>query len=347
MSSHSTQTTDSNQHQTTDMTRTPTNPAFVNSTLQDLTGGLDNLANTDPHSFVAGPDALQTQAGAGAAGLTGTPGTYAGANDLSTSIGQMNAPDIASLMNPFKGVYDNRVINPVLAAFDQNSALQNAQNKLGLANDVTFGGSGGAITDALTRGQQALARGQVQGGLLSDMYKTALQGATSQAGVNQNQQQLRLAAANNLVNSANSEGSNDRANVATQGSIGSILQGLAQAQAGAPLTVGSTLAGIAGALPLGLLHGENDNGVSDTTGHSTTDTTQSNPLGTIGSLAMLAAAPFTGGASLMGGLGGLGAVAGGLGSLGGLANGMSGLTGLTNIAGNLANNDPTGMWRFG
>src|SRR4051812_8687253 len=100
-------TQDQTQHQTTNTTITPTNPGYVDNALSGLTGKVTDLANSDPYSFIAGPDALQTQAGAGAAGLTGTPGLYAGSSDLATSIGQMNSPDIASLMNPFKGAFDN------------------------------------------------------------------------------------------------------------------------------------------------------------------------------------------------------------------------------------------------
>lgn len=309
--------TNQTQDQTTHQVVTPTNPQFTTDALSNVTGLVNGLAGADPQSLIAGPDALQTQAGAGAAGLTGTPGTYAGANDLATSIGQMSAPDIASLMAPFKGAFDNRVINPTLAAFDQNSTLTNAQNDLNRGQDVTFGGSGASITDALTRGQQALARGQVQGGLLSDQFKTALGGATSQAGVNQTQQGLRLNAADQLVNSANDEGATNRADIATQGGIGSILQGLTQAKTGAPVSLASSLASILGAEPLGLLRGQNEDGAS----HGTTDstTTSSDPLKTLGSLAMLAAAPFTGGASLAGGLGRLfgGAGAAGAAGLGG------------------------------
>ncbi len=343
----SSKTSDSTQHQTQNVVQTPTNPAWVDSTLQGLTGNLANLSAADPHSFIAGPDALETQAGAGAAGLSGTPWLYDGAADVTRGIANANAPDIASLMGAFKGAFDNRVINPALAAFDQNSALTNAQNKLGLANDVTFGGSGGAITDALTRGQQALARGQLQGGLLSDQYKTALGGAQSQASTDLQSQAQRLAAAGQLADIGSAYGANQRANIGAQGTIGSIMQGLTQAQTGAPLSVAQTLAGISGTLPLGLEHGTNSNSVTDGTSHTTE--TESDPMKTIGSLAMLAAAPFTGGASLAGGLGALGGLAGGasaLGSLGGLAGGMSGLAGISNIFGNLANNDPTGMWRF-
>jgi hypothetical protein len=292
---------------TSNLVQTPTNPGYVDSALSGLTGNINNLSAADPHSFVAGADPLQTQAGAGAAGLTGTPGLYAGSTDLATSIGQMSAPDIASLMAPFRGAFDNRVINPVLAASDQHDAQVNAQNLLNRGQDTTFGGSGGAITEALTHGQQALARGQLQGGLLSDQFKTALGGATSQAGVNQAQQGLRLNAAGQITNNANDIGATDRANVVTQGGIGGVLQALTQTQTGAPLTTNAALSGILGSLPLGLVHGGTTagttSGTTSGTGTSNTNTRENDPLGQLSKL--LAAIGSLGG----GGGGGSGAAA--------------------------------------
>jgi hypothetical protein len=270
MGKSSDQHTESTQNQNTTMT--PTNPGFVTEGLGNLGGTLDRLNGSDPYSFIAPTNPLQEQAGQGAAGLTGTPGTYAGANDLATSVGQMDSPDIASLMAHFKGAFDRRVINPALAGFDQNSNLVNAQNHLNLGRDTTFGGSGAAITDALTRGQQGLARGQLEGGLLSDQFKTALGGATSQAGVNQQQQQLRLNAAGQLVSSANDQGATSRANVTTQATIGDLLRQIQQQRTSAPLSVAGSLSQDYGALPLGLLHGVNTNGT--TVGNSSTHGTE-------------------------------------------------------------------------
>jgi hypothetical protein len=256
--------TSSQQSTNSSQTATPTNPTYVDQGLAGITGKINDLTNADPYSFVAGANPLQTQAGATAGALTGTPGLYAGSTDLATSIGQMDSPDIASLMNPFKGAFDNRVINPALQAFDQNSNLTNAQNRLNLGNDATFGGSGAAITDALTHGQQELARGQLQGGLLSDQFKTALQGATSQAGVNQTQQGLRLNAAGQLTTNANDINATGRDNATTMSSIGDLLRQIQQQQAAAPLTVAGSLAGDYSSLPLSLEHGMNTTGTGST-----------------------------------------------------------------------------------
>ena len=71
----------------------------------------------------------------------------------------------------------------------------------------------------------------------------------------------------------------------------------------APISLASVAAGLQGAMPYSLLHGQEQVGTSKST------TTQSDPMGALGSLAMLAAAPLTGGTSLLGmGMSGLGAL---------------------------------------
>jgi hypothetical protein len=141
-----------------------------------------------------------------------------------------------------------------------------------LGRDATFGGSGAAITDALTRGQQGLARGQLEGGLLSDQFKTALGGATSQAGTELATRQQRLGAAGQIAGIANDSGANSRANVTTQATIGDLLRQIQQQRTSAPLSVAGSLSQDYGALPLGLLHGVNTNGI--TVGNSSTHGTE-------------------------------------------------------------------------
>lgn len=249
---------------------TPTNPAWVDSGLADFGKSLGNLAGTDPRSFVAQANPLLGQAGTAAGDLSNTPWAYDGASDISRGIAQGATPDIASLMGAFKGAFDNRVINPALAGFDQQATLTNAQDHLNLGRDTTFGGSGAAITDALTRGQQGLARGQLQGGLLSDQFKTALSGAQSQAQTELAARQQRLGAAGQIANIADEYGGNSRSNATTQAGIGGQLQGIDQATSGAPLSTAALIASLWGGLPLGLTHGSNTTGTVNgtTTGSS-------------------------------------------------------------------------------
>jgi len=112
-----------------------------------------------------------------------------------------------------------------------------------------------------------------------------------------------------------------RKNLALLGNLGAAQRGVATDQAQAPLSVAQLIAQITGQLPLNLEHGQTTN--------ETSTKTSSNPLGSLGSLAMLAAAPFTGGLSLGGmALGGLSSIAPGL--AGAIGSGLAGIApGLT------------------
>lgn len=342
----SSKTTNSNQTQntsgTTSLIQTPTNPAYVDQGLANLTGQISNLSNVDPYSLIAGPSNLQNLAAANATNLSGTPWDYNAANDVATGVANQHGPSIAANISKFMDPYTNDVVNSSLAGFDQNAAQTKAQNLLNQAQDTTFGGSGASIQNALTNGQLALARGQLESGIRSQGFNTALQGATSQGQLDANTEAQRLAASQAITNNANSFNNAQNQTVGTQAGLGGVLQQLDQAKTGAPISLLGTQAGLFSGLPLGLEHGGASNGTTqgttNTTGSSTT--TSSDPLGTLGSLAMAGAsifgAPFTGGASLAG-LGGLASAFTGGGAAGGLSSGI----------GNLFNNDPTGMWRLG
>jgi len=296
--------TSTTQNTQTNLTQTPTNPAFVDQGLAGIGGKINDLTNADPYSFIAGPDPLQTQAGTAASGLTSPQGFNDAASALQAAT-QAGSPDISSMLSRFMNPYTDSVVNSSLAGFDQNSALTNAQNKLNLGNDTTFGGSGAAITDALTHGQQSLARGQLESGLRSQGFNTALQGATSQGQLDSTAQAQRIAAAQAASNNAAAQGNDARANVDTQGQIGQMLQQLAQQRAASPLSLLNFQTSQYGSLPLGLLHGQNTNGTENSQG--TSNTKVSDPLGSIGSLLMGAGALGASG-GLAGFLPGLGAV---------------------------------------
>lgn len=254
----SSKTTGTTQQNTT-MTTTPTNAPYVDSTLANITGKVNDLSNSDPYSLIAGPDALQTQAGTGAAGLTSPQGFADASSALKTSMGG-TAPSIAGHLAEFQDPYTDSVVKNSLAGFDQNSGLVNAQHRLDLGNDATFGGSGGSITDALTRGQQALSRGQLESGIRDEGFKTALTGATAQAGLDSGTLAQHIAAASAASGNATAQGADARGNIDTQGGIGAILQAISQAKAGAPLALTGATAGILGSLPLGLEHGSTSDG---------------------------------------------------------------------------------------
>ena len=272
MSAKHTDTSGTSNTQTTqNFTSTPTNPDWSTQGVQGLAGTVNNLNALDPYSFVAGPSALQTQAATTASNLTPNNGVYAGSNDLATSVGQSSAPDIASLMNSFKNPWQKQVVDSTLAGFDQNAGYSRAADTLARAGDSTFGGSGGAIQTALNEQNIAQQRAQLQSGLETQGFNTALQGATSQASDILSQLGLRLNAAGQLTSNANSQTAAANQDIGTQAGLGGTLQQINQAQAQAPVSAAGSLSSILGSLPLSLFQGQ----TGTTTGTSANKTTGS------------------------------------------------------------------------
>jgi len=292
------------QTQQTHTVSTPTNPAWVDSGLAGVGQKISDLGTLDPYSLIAGTNPLIDQAAQGASQL-GTSDNYGAATDLLTRLSQSSPASLLENLPAYMSPYTNDVVNTTLAGFDQNAGRTRAQQQLDLANDSTFGGSGGAILRSLTEGE--LSRGRAaQEAMLRDQAFTTGAGLSNLDAQRRQEaigQQAQIAQA--LASIGQAQSADARQNVSAQVSMGDVLRQIQQAQLGAPVSMAQTMAGLYGSLPLNLLHGETQDS------NSTTTSKTSDPLGTLGSLAMLAAAPFTGGASL-----GLGALGGGLGALG-------------------------------
>lgn len=282
--------------QQTSLTQTPTNPEWVTSGLEGVGTQIAGLGSADPYSFVAGPDALQTQAGKGASGLTTSP-NYGAATDMYTAAGNAPAADIASGLAAFQNPWKKDVLDTSLADYDFGAGQSRGQSMLDLANDTTFGGSGGSIYRSGLEGEILRGRGALSAGINSDGFKTALSGATAQAQLAEQARQRQLSAAGGLASVGQAQGADERANIGTQATLGDMLQQLAQRRATAPLSLLGTQASLLSGLPLGLLQGQTQNGTMNS--NSTSKTTVSDPMGSLGSL-------LAGAGSLAGGLGSLG-----------------------------------------
>lgn len=281
-------------------TKTPTNPAWSTAGVQGIANNLTNLGTYDPYSFVAGANPLQTTAAAGASALTpnnqaygSAEGLFQGLQDASTP--QVTAatgraasllPNISSYMSP----YVNNVVNSSLADYNFGAGQTQAGNKLALANDDTFGGSGGAIQTSMSNDAIDRGRASLVSGLLNTGYDTA--GTLSNEDADRKQQMSlanmtannqaqqfnagqvetalnrQLQAGNGMVNAANSQNTSAVNDLTTQSGIGQILQQIHQAQAGAPLSVAGSLAGDWSQLPLSLFTGQT--GTDKKSGNSTT-----------------------------------------------------------------------------
>ncbi len=324
MSKKTTQT----QTQQSHTVSTPTNPAWVESGLAGVGQKISDLGTLDPYSLIAGTNPLIDTAAQSASDLSTSP-NYGTATDILTGLANGSGVSAASLLDnlsAYMSPYTNDVVNTTLAGFDQNAGRTRAQQQLDLANDSTFGGSGGSILRSLTEGELARTRAAQEATLRDQAFTTGANlsnldaGRRQEASIFNQNQKAQIAQA--LASIGQAETSDQRQNIAAQVSMGDVLRQIEQAKLGAPVSMAQTMAGLYGSLPLQLLQGQ----VQDSNSTGTTTSKTSDPLGTIGSLAMLAAAPFTGGASL--GLGALG------GALTGGASLLSGLAGAGALAAN-------------
>jgi hypothetical protein len=309
MSKKSSTTTD----QTTHNVLTPTNPQWVTDPVQNLVGRISDLSSADPRSFVAGANPLQTQAAQGAGDLSGSWWNFDGAADAyrgainggantygaTTGAAASVLPNLQAYMSP----YTRNVVDSALADYDFGAGQTRAQNQLALANDATFGGSNGAIqtalsNDAITRGRGTLAaqlldQGYQAGAALANqdadraqqMSLANLQAANSAAQYNAQARdqalQRQMAAAQGLVDTSTALDETQRANIASQAQMGDALRQIDALGLTAPISLLQTQAGLLGGLPLSLFHGE----VNDGANHTTSTTTESDPIGQFATLA--------------------------------------------------------------
>jgi hypothetical protein len=318
----------STTNQTTHQTVTSTNPDWVTQPVHTLAGQIGNLSSLDPYSLVAGPNALQTQAAATLSNLSATNNpAYGSASGLFQGLMNTSTPQVspvsataatgtaASLLpnlQSYISPYLNNVVNSSLADYDFGAGQTRAQNQLALANDDTFGGSGGAIqtalsNDAITRGRATLASQLLNQGFdtganlanqdadrqqqmslanLTAQNQFALANAAAQnQGQQFNAQQVEAAlnrqrlAGEDLVNTANTQNQSALADAAAQAQLGEQLRQIQAAYNVAPISLLSSETGLLNSLPLSLFHGQTTDGVNNTT------TSSYNPIGAFASLA--------------------------------------------------------------
>jgi len=180
------------QNQTTHNVVTPTNPEWVTNGIEDIFGKIRDLSNLDPQSLVAGVNPLQTQAGVGAAGLTGSPWNfdaaadvtrgvtgrdYSDASNIMRGLGTASAPQVtvASLLQnlgAYMSPYTQQVVDTSLADFDADRGNTLGQQTLDMAGQGAFGGSGSALTRSMTVDKLARARASLDAGLRDQGFTT-------------------------------------------------------------------------------------------------------------------------------------------------------------------------------
>lgn len=290
------------QESSTKTVVTPTNPEYVTSSLQGTTGLIDKVNQLDPTSLVAPAHQLQQQAAAGASNLGGDRSWLDEILKAPNLQGRSLLTNLDDYMNPYR----QGVIDTSLADYDVGADRTRSQQALELAGGAggnAYNSSGSGLTRSLTEGELNRGRGSLAAGLRDQGFNTAAQLANQDA---QRFQQADLANLEAMFQRGNLEmgaEASDRANLGTMMDLGGVLRDIDAQTRNAPISLASVAAGLQGSMPYSLLHGQ------EQVGNSTTTSKSSDPMGALGSLAMLAAAPLTGGTSLLGmGMSGLGAL---------------------------------------
>lgn len=312
--SDKTQKSTQNTVQNSTATTTPNVPDWLLQPAQTAAGGLSKLLATDPTSFAPTESALQKQATTSAGNLSVSPLLGQAAtqvNAIAPVQGQSLLDGLDRYYTPFK----DQVLNPVLSDFDHQSGVVRAGQSAKEAATGSFRGSRSGIAQAATEGELARGRASTEGGLLSDMYgqATTLSGqdaARRQEAMTGNADRS-LSGAGLLANIGATEGSQALANEQAQANQGANQTTIDNAMHQAPITTQAQLEGLLSGLDPAMYSGStvNSNGTSNTTGKTVT----SDPMGGLGTAAMLAATLASGGAALPflsagGGAAGMGAI---------------------------------------
>lgn len=304
----------------TDSTTTPVIPSWIQDPIQGYTQDIANLGNTDPYSWVAPATDNQTKAWAGGSTLgDDSTGYYGQALQQLNGIANASAPiykaatydattgkasSLLDNLNGYMSPYQDSVVNPALAQWDKNAGATRAQDDLTLADSGAFGGSGAAITKAMTNDNLALGRQQTAGNLYDQMFNTGAGLSNEDAGRRQsmdvanmdalnqagqfdasaqnaarqfnaqswNQQLDRgLAAANDFANVTGAMDTNTRNNLTLQDQLGGDERAVNQDYISAPISLLGTQTSMTNGLPLNMFAGSHQVG----TGQSTTVSTPS------------------------------------------------------------------------
>jgi hypothetical protein len=200
-----------------------------------------------------------------------------------------SASSLLEGLDKYMSPYTGDVVNTALADYDFGAGETRATQALDEARSGAFGGSGAAITRALTEDSLTRGRGTLSAGLRDTAFTRGAGLSATDAGFRNQAAAANAAAANQAAafraQAANEagrfnagamdtalarqlsaggalgslgaqEGADTRANVALQGQMGAEQRAISQALAGAPISVLQALAGAYSGLPLNLLSGE-------------------------------------------------------------------------------------------
>lgn len=306
---------------------TPDVPQWVQDSTSTLNGSLNNWMGKDPSSLIAKTNATQ-QAGYDLANSIDVGGLYSGINPTAHKV---EASSLLDNLDAYKNPYLNDVVSTTLGDYDVNAGKTRAMQAAQAAQGGAFRGSRYALREANTEGELARGRAATEAGLRS----TAFDKATSLSGQDADRRQQagmfnagQMSQADQLaLQLAQAKQSGATTQSQLLAALGGQQQAQQQTEINAPYTQALQGSALLQALNPSMFVGQ----TSDTNGTTTSKTSGGGLGSALGTLAMLAAAPLTGGTSLLGmglgaaGLGGLAGAAGSAATLGGLGGAVSGL----------------------
>lgn len=282
-----------------DTTTQRTTPDWIETPTKGFVDEIGALGKTDPLSYFAGADPLQTQAAGKAAELTDSPmwgqatgltraGATAGPN-LGTAASSLN--DIQGFLSP----YLKDVVDSTAADLDHDAGTSRAQ--FDLDNATGFGGSGIALGKSALEGELVRGKNTVLSGLRNQGYQWA--GGMADSDANRQQQMTManmgardadaarlLSGGGQLGQLATAFGGEQRANLGTQFDIGEAMRQIEAAKKGAPLDLLKLRSDLFRNVPLDMFGGATSHATGE--GTSTTSSTPS-PLQMAGQAAQIAA----------------------------------------------------------
>ena len=302
----------------------PDVPQWVQDSTQTLNTSLNNWMGKDPSSLIAKTNATQ-QAGYDLANGIDVAGLYDGIKPTAHTV---NASSLLENLDAYKNPYLNDVVNTTLGDYDVNAGKTRAAQAAQAAMGGAFRGSRYALREANTEGELARGRAAADANLRSTAFDKAT-GLSSQDA--DRRQQAGMFNANQMSQAdqmALQLAQAKQQAATTQSQLLAALGGQQRAQDQAEINAPYTQA-LQGSALLQALNPQMFTGSTSDTNGTTTSKTSGGVGQTLGTLAMLAAAPLTGGTSLLGmGLGaaGLGGLAGAASTAAGLGGAVSGLT---------------------
>jgi hypothetical protein len=170
----SNKTTNTSAQQQNTATTTPNVPDWISQPAQNMAGGINSLIGQGPAAFSPITNPTQQAAYTGAANLTTpTDDPYSGVSSAINGINPVTGESVLSGLQSYMNPYESDIIDPTLAAYDQQSGMTQAAQAAAAARNNAFGGSRYGVQEAQTAQQLAMGRAQTQAGLLQSEYGTA------------------------------------------------------------------------------------------------------------------------------------------------------------------------------